>query len=30
MQVTSGAEKVLKGKEKEVMRKLKENSELVY
>lgn len=30
MQVTSGTEKILKGKEKEVMRKMKENSELVY
>jgi chromosome segregation ATPase len=30
MQVTSGADKVLRGKEKEVMRKMKENSELVY
>lgn len=30
MQVTSGTEKMLKGKEKEVMRKMKENSELVY
>lgn len=30
MQVTSGTEKLLRGKEKEVMRKMKENSELVY
>jgi hypothetical protein len=30
MQVTSGTDKVLRGKEKEVMRKMKENSELVY
>lgn len=30
MQVTSGTEKMLKSKEKEVMRKMKENSELVY
>ena len=30
MQVTSGTDRIMKGKDKEVFRKMKENSELVY
>lgn len=30
IQVSTGNEKILKGKEKDVIRKMKENSELVY
>jgi regulator of replication initiation timing len=30
MQVTSGTDRIMKGKDKEVVRKMKENSELVY
>jgi len=30
MQVTSGTDRIMKGKDNEVIRKMKENSELVY